>query len=168
VTMNLRDLTRDLHHAAEAHPFGTRMSQGDITRQEWADWLASLRCVHTKLDAHLPPFLDRRGQILLDLGMLLPINGTPAKAANDLSWVSDSVSSIIGTAYIFGGAHLRGGAVMRKRLEPLGFPCSHLRYDQAKEANDYIVSLRDISHAADGATKAFNMIIRIMDEIAHR
>ena len=166
--MDLRELTRELHHAAEQHPFGTKMSNGDVTNQEWADWLASLRQVHTVLDANLPPSLDRRGELLLDLGLLLPVYGSPTFAADKFASTLTTPDRIIGAAYIFMGAHLRGGAVIRKRLEPKGLPCNHLRFSQAKEANDYIVALRDISHAAAGATAAFRAIIEIMDELAYR
>ena len=166
--MDLRELTRELHHAAEQHPFGTKMSNGDVTTQEWADWVASLRCVHTVLDPNLPPSLDRRGELLLDLGLLLPDCGAPSLAADRFASTLTKPDRVIGAAYIFMGAHLRGGAVIRKRLEPKGLPCNHLRFAQAKEANDYIVALRDISHAAAGATAAFEAIIAIMDELASR
>lgn len=166
--MDLRELTRELHHAAEQHPFGTKMSSGDVTNQEWADWVASLHCVHTVLDASLPPSLDRRGELLLDLGLLLPVRGIAAASAAKFANSLTDPDRIIGAAYIFMGAHLRGGAVIRKRLEPKGLPCNHLRFAQAKEANDYIVALRDISHAAAGATAAFRAIIEIMDELAYR
>lgn len=166
--MDLRELTRELHHAAEAHPFGTKMSSGVVTAQEWADWVASLRCVHTALDTSLPPSLDRRGELLLDLGLLLPVHGVRAAAASRFALTLTEPDRIIGAAYIFMGAHLRGGAVIRKRLEPVGLPCNHLRFTQAKEANDYIVALRDIREAAAGATAAFKAIIEIMDELASR
>lgn len=166
--MDLRELTRELHHAAEQHPFGTKMSNGDVTTQEWADWVASLRQVHTVLDPNLPPSLDRRGELLLDLGLLLPVRGVAARAAVKFANSLTATDRIIGAAYIFMGAHLRGGAVIRKRLEPKGLPCNHLRFSQAKEANDYIVALRDISHAANGAAAAFEAIIEIMDELASR
>lgn len=166
--MDLRELTRELHHAAEQHPFGTKMSNGDVTNQEWADWVASLRHIHTKLDPNLPPCLDRRGELLLDLGLLLPVDGHRAFAAIKFADTLTTPDRVIGAAYIFMGAHLRGGAVIRKRLEPKGLPCNHLRFSQAKEANDYIVALRDISHAAAGATAAFRAIIEIMDELASR
>lgn len=166
--MDLRELTRELHHAAEAHPFGTKMSSGAVTTQEWADWVASLRCVHAVLDPNLPPSLDRRGELLLDLGLLLPVRGVRTVAADRFAATLTEPDRVIGAAYIFMGAHLRGGAVIRKRLEPVGLPCHHLRFTQAKEANDYIVTLRDISEAASGATAAFEAIIEIMDELASR
>jgi len=39
--MSLYDATKDLHHACEAHALGGRMSKGNVTPQEWADWLAA-------------------------------------------------------------------------------------------------------------------------------
>ena len=41
--MSLYEATKDLHHACEAHALGGRMSKGNVTPQEWADWLWAFR-----------------------------------------------------------------------------------------------------------------------------
>ena len=163
--MSLRDATRELHHAAEEHPFGRRMAAGEITRAEWARWCGALRQVHVVLDGSLPPCLQRGGALLLDLAILVPhvpsFNSAAARCAAECS----SAIGAAGAAYIFGGAHLRGGAVIRKRLEPLGLPCHHLRFEDARAANDWLTALRAAEGVAGAARAAFRSVIAIMDEI---
>lgn len=165
--MSLYEATRALHHQAEAHPFGARMAAGEITAQEWADWLGALAVIHAALDPHLPACLHRGRELALDR-LALPEVSRPVQAAADFAFSLHSPASIGGAAYIFAGAHLRGGAVIRKRLEPLGLPCAHLRFDQAREADEAIKALRGDLSLVPGAVAAFEAILAIMDEIGGR
>lgn len=166
--MNLYDATKDLHHDAEKHPFGARMAAGEISKQEWADWLGAMQAIHLAIDPHLPPALQRGGALLLDLTRTLPVMPRVCWSARRFSGALDGPISIGGAAYILSGAHLRGGAVIRKRLEPLGMSCAHLRFDQAREGNEWICALRDAPEVAPGARAAFGAIIEVMDEIQAR
>jgi hypothetical protein len=163
--MSLYELTRHLHHACEAHPFGQRMASGAISRGEWADWLGALSTIHTVLDPHLPPCLRRGPELLEDAVATLPDAPRPLSVAAAYARSLTGPVMLGGAAYIFSGAHFRGGAVMRKRLEPLGFSCAHLRFADAAGANAQIVSLRNIDHLAFGAQEAFAAILRIMGQI---
>jgi heme oxygenase len=69
-----------------------------------------------------------------------------------------------GLLYVVCGANLRGGAVIRKTLEPLGFPCRHLRFnrDNAEKADQWLKELRERSNLAEGAKEAFHDILWLM------
>lgn len=166
--MSLYEATTDLHHDAEQHPWGQRMAQGEISRSEYADWLGALTEIHVELDRHLPPYLQRGGELLLDAAATLPDMPRPIEAAMELADTLTDPVSIGGAAYIFCGAHLRGGAVIRKRMEPKGFSCHHLRFIEAKAANSWLVALRPHMELVPGARRAFEGIIRIMDDIGGR
>lgn len=168
MTVSLYEATRDLHHEAEKHPFGGRMASGTLSVQEWADWLWAQKHVHEALDPHLPPSMQRGGALLLDLAMMLPLLPRPSTAAASFAHDLSSTPLIAGAAYVFGGAHLRGGAVIRKRLEPHGLPCAHLRFDQAREANEWLTALRSAPGIEQGARAAFRSILSVMDEIEGR
>ena len=163
--MNLYEATKALHHDAESHPWGQRMAKGLIGRQEWADWLRAQAIVHAELDLHLPPCLQRSGELLLDMSVTLPAQGRDNLAARRFAKSLSGTMLIGGAAYIFCGAHLRGGAVIRKRLEPIGYSCAHLRFGFAQEANDWLKALREANELAPGAVGAFRAVIEIMGEI---
>jgi heme oxygenase len=143
------------------------MAAGDITAQEWADWLGALALIHAALDVHLPACLHRQRELMLDR-LATDAISRPSRAALDFAFTLDTETAVMGAAYIFFGAHLRGGAVIRKRLEPKGFPCAHLRFDQAREADEAVKALRDDLSLAPGAVAAFEAILAIMDEIGER
>jgi len=163
--VNLYDATTALHHDAESHPWGQRMAKGLIDRQEWADWLRAQAIVHAELDRHLPPCLQRSGELLLDMAVTLPAQGRDSLAARRFAKSLSGTTQIGGAAYIFCGAHLRGGAVIRKRLEPIGLSCAHLRFTFAQEANDWLKAMREAAELATGAVAAFRAVIEVMNEI---
>lgn len=165
---SLYALTRDLHHKAETHPFAEAMLAGDISWQEWADWCGGLMRVHEQLDRHLPHALQRSEQIAMDLCALLPIRPRHLGSVTDYLATLEGRDEITGAAYIWCASHLRGGAIIRKRLEPRGMPCAHLRFADARAANDEIVRLRSCSEGADGARRAFHAVMNMMDEIEER
>lgn len=166
---DLYEATRDLHHSAEQHPFGARMAVGEIEMQEWADWLQAMVRLHLALDPYLPPCLQRGGALMLDVACLLPVEGRPSPVADAFAaTLPGNPMRTAGAAYILCGAHLRGGAVIRRRLQPQGLPCTHLRYEHAREANNWLSALRGADATAPGARSAFQAIIGIMDEIQGR
>jgi len=164
--LSLYDRTKSVHHDAEEHPFGKRMAHGDITLPEWADWLGAMQQVHLWLDPFLPPFLQRGGTLTFDLAQTLPTEPRDVSASHHfMASMPTGPVKVGGAAYVLTGAHLRGGAVIRKRLIPKGFPCNHLRFHEPKLANDWIVALREAPYLEPGAHAAFESIIAIMDEI---
>jgi len=164
--MSLYEATRDLHHAAEAHPFAKAMMAGDISRQAWADWCGAMARIHGRIDPHAPPPLRRLNELQADLVNLLPV--TPRHCASVTEYLREMTEpeTIGGAIYIFAGAHLRGGAVLRKRLAPTGLPCRHLHFDSgAREANEALTELRSETAYANGARRAFHATVALMDEI---
>jgi heme oxygenase len=172
---DLHAATRDLHHGAEAHPFMQRMAAGEITRQEWTDWIGALRVIHEVLDPHLHYALQRSGHLLIDQCAMLPLVPREVRAATKFARSLASASDILGAAYIFSGAHLRGGAVLRRRLEAAELPCLHLRVvpegaegvekQIARLGEDALRAMRACTGAASGAEKAFKAVIAIATEI---
>lgn len=162
----LRDATRDLHHGAEAHPFGRRMAHGAITRQEWADWCGGLLLIHMTLDPFLPRPLRRTAALRADLAVLPPANRS--LAAEALCEALATREQQLGAAYILLGASLRGGAVIRKRMGER-LPTEHLRFGRDAAAADTALTLlgRDET-LIEGARACFAALTDIMNEIEGR
>lgn len=164
-TCSLYTLTRDLHHAAEEHPFAKKMLAGSVSWQEWTDWCAALRLVHEVIDQYAHASLRRGPELEADLCNLLPLSPRTLPSAVHYARELRESSDVTGAVYIWCAAHLRGGAVIRKRLEPHGLPCAHLRYDDARTANDQIVALRGRCEAVEGSRRAFRAVIDTMTDI---
>lgn len=159
--MNLRERTRELHHAAERHPIGAAMAAGDVDAQVWADWLGALLVVHTKLDPMLPPACGRVAALLEDLA------GSPSARPNRAAQgYAEALADPVGAAYVFTGAHLMGGAVIEKRIAGR-LPCAHLRWGDRQAALQAWRPLRECHEREDDARLAFQAVIDIMDEILH-
>jgi heme oxygenase len=159
--MNLREITRPLHHSAEQHPIGAAMANGTISKQDWADWLGALLIVHRKIDPLLPAACGRVSQILSDLEACKPFE--PRENLPAISY-ANSLTSYQGAFYVFTGAHLMGGAVIRKRLVNR-LPCEHLAWADRKEAIQSWQHLREATEHAKASKDAFSAILRIMDAI---
>jgi heme oxygenase len=175
---DLYSLTREMHHGAQSHPFMQRMVKGEITTQEWVDWLEALKDIYEVIDCALPEQLRRYRLLLLDLVETYPVLPNNSVAAKFYVKKLTNPVHIIGACYIFSSANLRGGVLIRKRLEPLGFPCNHLRryradakYDNkqlALEAEVELRRLRVARNAFEGANAAFSAVIDIASEIESR
>lgn len=164
---NLYHATTDLHHDAEKHPFGQRMAAGTLTRQEWTDWLGAMSQLHVAVDPYLPPSLKRAHDIHMDQLMMLPLEPVFSEAAAEITSRLHNPELIGGLCYILSGANLRGGQAIKKTLEPKGFPCNHLTFENADAvpANNWLKRLRETEDLVPGAQAAFQGVLRIMDEI---
>jgi heme oxygenase len=162
----LREATTGVHHGAEQTPFGERMATGTLTMQEWADWLGAMVLVHLRIDEHLPGCLRRSSELLKDLGAT-GISENPLISARGIAAALDHGDRelVLGFCYVCSGANLRGGQVIRKVLEPKGFPCSHLYFENFREPNEWFESLRDRTDLAQPAQRAFAAIVGVMGEI---
>lgn len=167
---NLYHATTNLHHDAEKHPFGERMLNGTLSRQEWTDWLGAMEQIHIALDPYLPPSLKRAHDLHMDLLMMLPLKPARSEAIEALTLDLIDPELIGGLSYVLSGANLRGGQVIRKRLSPLGFPCNHLSFDamHVAPADNWLKRLRDAKALRDGAQQAFRAVLCVMDEINER
>jgi heme oxygenase len=158
--VNLRDATRELHHAAERHAVGSAMSAGTIGPQRWSDWLGALLVVHGIIDPSLPAPLRRAEAVARDLNRLA---GYPPR------WCASAARYAVGAnheaaAYVFTGAHLMGGAIMARKLGDR-LPCEHLAWHDRASAVRLWEPLRERADLVLPAREAFGAILHIMDEI---
>lgn len=163
--MSLHELTRDLHHACEAHAIGQAMVTGAITPQQWADWLWSLRCLHSVVDVAMPWGMKRDAALSADLALLPDAN--PSRAA--LWFAGDLVGKdTSGAAYVLHGAHRSGGRVMAPKMAKGGLPTNHTVYVHPEGARDWIAALRVRPEYAEQARATFHCLLAVMHEIEER
>lgn len=168
--MNLYDATKEVHHGAQETPFGKRMSEGSLSRQEWLDWMNANAIIHSVLDPTMPPCAKRLHTLSQDIWAMLPLQPrtlvVPRQVVEKLAR-TENTAFIGGLVYVLTGANYRGGAVIRKTLEPLGFPCRHLRFERedAIRLEEWLRELREMEQLAQGAQEAFEFMTAIMTEI---
>lgn len=161
----LWEATGPLHHACEAHPVGGRMSKGNVTPQEWADWLWAFRCLHRAVDPCLPEHMSR--ELLLNADLSVLPEGRPSAAA--VAFVKNLLGrDVTGAAYVLHGAHRSGGRVLAPTLVKRGLPCGHISYRHPDEVQDFVRQCRDRADAAPLAVQTFECLLAVMDEIMHR
>jgi hypothetical protein len=165
--MNLYEATRELHHSAEEHPLAKAMMDGSITDQQWCDWLYALWVVHTAIDPHVPECVRRAPSLQEDLWEILPLVPNQSKAAKSFAVYLDNPIAIGGAAYIFIGAHRRGGRVIKKAMEDAGrsLPNNHTMFFDNQSSELFVRKLRNYPELAPGAKLAFSATISIMDEV---
>lgn len=163
--MNLYEATKDMHHACEAHPVGGRMSKGNVTPQEWADWLWAFQCLHIVVDSELPDHMSRDLLLTADLSVLPPANASPA-AFEFANWLLDQ--DITGAAYVLHGAHRSGGRVLAPILVKRGLPCAHISYLEPATVQEWVRKAREASEATEIARMTFDCLLAVMDEIQAR
>ena len=170
--------TLQLHHEAEAHSFGAAMSKGELSEQQWADWMGALTQLYVVIDPYLPDALKRTRDLFNDLLALSSKEIYPRYSyhADDVAGMiadgATNVGYVAGMCYILAGANLRGGQIVRKAVEKRDFPCSHLMFNEedvaSKEAAmKWLDNLRASTGTAviKGAQDAFADMIDIMEEI---
>lgn len=163
--MSLFELTKPMHHACEQHPVGQRMAKGDVTRQEWADWLWAFRTLHGVIDRILPYYFWREEQLTIDLAKLPYAN--PSAAA--LRFAADMVDeNPIGACYVLHGAHRSGGRMMAPILTAKGLPCFHIQYVAQADVQDWIKATRPRTEFSTQAIYTFECLLEVMDEIKLR
>lgn len=158
----LWEATRELHHACEAHTVGAAMASGKPPLQWYADWLSALYTIHWEIDKHIPAILHRTARVQADL-TATNCTANIMRAANLYANSLITEKDITGAAYVLTGAHLMGGEIMRKRL--IGYPTSHLEWDDRKSAIAELTKFREREDVAQEATNCFKALLRIMDEI---
>lgn len=161
----LWEATSKLHHACEAHPVGGRMSGGNVTPQEWADWLWAFRCLHRVIDRALPDHMSRELLLSADLSVLPEGRESPAAIAFAKRLEGKDVT---GAAYVLHGAHRSGGRVLAPTLVKRGLPCGHISYRHPDEVQSFVRSCRDREDAAPLAVETFECLLAVMDEIKER
>lgn len=165
--MNLYEYTTAAHHGAETSKLGGLLTSGTVSRQQWANWLHSELCLRENMDVFLPQSMRRSADLTMDLLSMGDVKSNIIDTEFVWSIVvkTRNVQYLGGLLYIIGGANLRGGAVIRKTLEPLGFPCRHLHWnpDEAFHADRWLKELREFSWLGDAANEAFKDVVAVMD-----
>lgn len=152
--------TRELHHACEQHEVGSAMATGKPPMQWYADWMFALLTIHKEVDKYYPVAIHRVDKLLEDLKNLSP---NEINAAKEYAATLNSEKNIAGAAYVLTGAHLMGGAVMKKRL--IDYPTKHLEWDNRKIALKELEKLRQREDVVEEAKQCFFALLQIMDEI---
>lgn len=160
--MSLYESTKDLHHACEAHPVGTRMANGSVTPVEWAYWLLAFKVIHLVVDPKLDPEMSRDASLSADLATL-PVQA-PSLAALRFA-ASLHKQDVTGAAYVLHGAHRSGGRVMAPRMAKRGFPSAHTIYKNPTNAQDWVKSVRSKLEFVDQTKDTFACLLSVMDEI---
>lgn len=163
--MILYTATKDLHHACEQHPVGQRMSDGSITPQEWADWLAAFRTLHDVVDTPLPGHMARSSVLSADLSVLP--HARPSDAARRFA-ISLLGYEPIGAAYVLHGAHRSGGRVMAPKMAKRGLPVLHTCYRDPELVRAWLDSVRNRGEAVVQARDTFGCLLAVMNEIEGR
>ena len=153
--------TRDLHHACEEHPVGSAMASGSPPWQWYSDWLQALLDIHSVIDEYSSSEVRRVEKLEEDLSNAFsPRELTVAKNyANNLKTEQD----IAGATYVLLGAHLMGGAIMRKRLTV--YPTKHLEWDDRKTALKELQKIKERTDIVEEARNCFSTILDVMTEI---
>jgi len=166
----LRLATKELHHAAEAHPIGASMADGTMRPEWWAEWLQALFVIHCALDVHLPPDLGRSDALAADITAMATqydCHGADSDAAAGFARQLHYGYGIHGAAYVFTGAHLMGGAITERAIGQR-LPCAHLRWlDRAAAIAAWQTYRSDTSREKE-ARAAFRCVLDILDEILSR
>jgi hypothetical protein len=170
ISENLYSATTEIHHTAQKHPFGKRLAAGNISVQEWADWLDIHALAYGALDPYLPQCLKRSHDIALDLLAVLPVKPNRSDSFVEFLGSLNGIGDLMGAAYTLVGANLRGGQVMKGRLESKGFVVNHTDFtpDEIQEGEGWLKAIRATPEIAEAAKKTFWALYQVMDEIEAR
>ena len=147
------------------HLVGGSMSDGTISAQWWADWLAALYEFHSIIDG--PTYVD---SLARTLELEVDLNGCPAVSryncmADELMHrLDDSKRHREAARYVLTGAHLMGGAVTKKRIGGR-LPTAHLQFGNRRELMEVWKPYRQRVDLTDEAREIFQYLLWIMDEI---
>ncbi len=137
IMTRLREETRDLHASAEGKAFQRRMLSGELSREEYVEWLGQMLQVHRALEAHLrrlwssdPAFAALREEqfqepyLLADLAALdgasgghAPLPATAALIADIERAAVETPLALLGHHYVLEGSN-NGNRYIVRRLAP--------------------------------------------------
>jgi hypothetical protein len=158
--------TRELHHACERHVVGQRMLAGQVTAQEWSDWLAAYWVLHLVIDQSLPEHFAREPLLREDFKLLPPPHLPLAASAYAARLTSPP--DVLGACYVLHAAHRRGGRAKAEIMRAAGLSTRHVEYTQEQDVEVFVRSLRDREDLIVPAKAAFAAMLATMDEIEAR
>lgn len=153
--------TRELHQACEDHPVGQLMAAGNPGAEVYSKWLSALYTIHCVIDAHVPECAVRVHALLQDLSSYK--HAESVNAAEQFASSLKTPKDIDGATYVLLGAHLMGGEILKRRLSD--YPTAHLEWENRKECLTVLEQYRHREELLPGATRCFQAILDIMDEI---
>lgn len=168
--MNLYTETIEIHHNAQKHPFGKRLAGGTLSEQEYADWIGALWQIYSELDTYLPTYLKRTPDLTMDIASLEPIVPHHSLAAEAYLRTMNTANDYAGLAYTVVGANCRGGQLIKKQVEPLGYPVDYVTFtpENLDLAEKWLKNMRNRVGVAESAKNAFSALKVVMDEIQFR
>jgi len=158
----LWEATRDLHHAVENGALGRALAAGTLPRAAYARWLASFYVIHGAIDPFLPEAARRAPHLHADITACRAGYRPPAAAlAHATQCFAPRMRE--GAAYVLLGAHLMGGALLRRRCPHL--PMSHAVFADRREALDLLQDYRLREDLAPEARACFAALQESAKEI---
>jgi hypothetical protein len=142
------------------------MLAGQVTAQEWADWLAAYWSIHLVIDQSLPPHFAREPYLREDF-CALPPPRLPLAASAYAAGLKDT-NAIMGACYVLHAAHRRGGRAKAEIMRGAGLSTRHIEYECEQEVEMFVRGLRDREDLIDPAKAAFGAMLATMDEISSR
>lgn len=172
---DLYEKTSRTHHDATNHPFGKKLIEGDVTVQEWADWMMLQYQVYDLIDPILPDVLKRRELLCLDLLAMMPVIGHRSLVFDEFVRDTDITKDfyvLAGLMYLMIGINLRGSQIVSKKVKTIpGVSCLATTYtaEESSKGNAWVKdNLRGINGLSDFTHKSFDMMLDVMEEIFQR
>lgn len=161
--MGLRELTSDLHRKAEKMPFNQKMFNGELTKEEYLNYLHQQYYIFEELEKKELPHtsLNRFENVKSDIielgGFVFGKNESTNSYIEHLSKLEDTTPHI----YLNYFALLFGGQMMKSKIHGSG-----KMYD-FENVNECIMSIRKIQKDewSDEVNNGFEFIINILDEL---
>ena len=164
--MGLREATAELHSKAEKMEFNQRMFRGELSNDEYLNYLIQQSYIFQEIENRdLPhPNLNRLSSINDDINELGGYKFKISKPTTDyVVYLGDlNQSSLNAHIYLNYLALVYGGQIMKSKV-----PGSGKMYEFEGEMMELIGSIRAIQNdeMADEVNKGFQYIINILDEL---
>jgi len=164
--MNLKEATAELHSKAEKMKFNQRMFRGELSNDEYLNYLIQQSYIFQEIENRdLPhPNLNRLSSINDDINELGGYKFKISKPTTDyVVYLGDlNQSSLNAHIYLNYLALVYGGQIMKSKV-----PGSGKMYEFEGEMMELIGSVRAIQKDewADEVNKGFQYIINILDEL---
>lgn len=171
--MTLKEATAELHSKAEKMEFNQRMFRGELTKEEYVEYLSQQLAIFEAIenDRELPhPSLNRMDSILLDITELTEVSETDTIEVDLLDSTIEYYTylkslpqeEILPHIYLNYLAIMFGGQIMKSKV-----PGSGKMYEFEGDMRELVGSIRAIQNdeMADEVNKGFQYIINILDEL---
>jgi hypothetical protein len=142
------------------------MLAGQVTAQEWADWLAAYYVIHLVIDPTLPSHFTREPYLREDF-LSLPAPHLPLAAARYAASLA-APQDIMGACYVLHAAHRRGGRAKAEIMRGAGLSTQHIVYTNEQDVETFVRGMRDREDLIEPAKAAFAAMLATMDEIEAR